>query len=67
MPTTMLWLITKGQWPQRVAIRAEKDNAAPILQPQARMLRMCRLARVKAGRIFGGPGTEMVKAKTPFR
>ena len=31
MPTTMLWLMTKGQWPQRVAIRAENDSARPML------------------------------------
>ena len=30
MPTTMLWLMTKGQWPQRVAMSAEKDSARPM-------------------------------------
>ena len=67
MPTTMLWLMTKGQWPQRVVISAEKDSARPTVQPQARMMCRWTLAREKAGRIFGGPGTEMAKAKTPFR
>ena len=66
-PTTMLWLMTNGQWPQRVAMRAEKDSASPMEHPQARMTRRRPLARPKAGRIFGRPGTEMAKAKTPFR
>ena len=67
MPTTMLWLMTKGQCPHRVVIRAEKERARPMVHPQARMTRRCRLARPNAGRIFGWPGTEMAKAKTPFR
>lgn len=67
MPTTMLWLMTNGQWPQRVAIKAENDSASPMVHPQARMTLRCWLARPKAGRISGLPGTEMAKANTPFR
>ena len=26
MPTTMLWLMTNGQWPQRVAMSAENEE-----------------------------------------
>ncbi len=56
MPTTMLWLMTKGQWPQRVAIRAEKDSARPMVQPQARMLRRCWLAQAEGGADLGLAG-----------
>ena len=67
MPTTMLWLMTKGQWPQRVAMSAENDSARPMATPQALITRRCWLALAKAGRISGLPGSEMAKAKTPFR
>ena len=49
----MLWLMAKGQCPQRVSMREEKARAKPMRQPQDRMTRRWRLAWPKAGRISG--------------
>ena len=45
----------------------EGEREADGCSPRPGSLRRCWLAWLKAGRIFGSPGAEMAKAKTPFR
>jgi hypothetical protein len=57
MPTTMLWLMTKGQWPQRVVMSAEKDSAKPDSAAPGQDDPQVDVGPAeKAGRIFGWPG-----------
>ena len=64
---TMLSEMANHHGPQRTSTTADTPRHRPTAAPHPRTTARLDRARVNVGRIAGGPGLAMAKAKTAFR